>query len=292
MIVVTTPTGNIGQVVLRQLLAAGEPVRVIARDPSRLIPEAKECVEVVQGSIDDPAVLAKALSGADTLFWCVPQSNEQSDVHEYYLAFTRPLVKALKDRGIARVVAVSSGGRGRAISAGPISALHAMEELIESTGVQFRALRSGNFMANLLWQVEPIKHQGVFFYPLGGDIAMPMCAARDIAASAAMLLRDRSWTGQGGLAVHGPADLSYKDMARVMTEVLRKTIRFQEVPGPGYKASLMQHGSSQAFAQGLVDMFAEVGQGIYGAEPRTPTTTTPTTFKHWCIDLLKPALDK
>jgi uncharacterized protein YbjT (DUF2867 family) len=292
MIVVTTPTGNIGHVVLQQLLAAGEPIRVVARDPSRLIPEAKGRVEAVQGSIDDPAVLAKALSGADTLFWCVPQSNEQSDVLEYYLAFTRPLVKALKDRGIARVVAVSSGGRGRAKNAGPISALHAMEELIESTGVEFRALRSGNFMENLLWQVEPIKHQGMIFYPLGGDIAMPMCAARDIAASAAMLLRDRSWTGQGGLAVHGPADLSCNDMARVMTEVLGKTIRFQEVPGPGYKASLMQHGSSQAFAQSLVDMFAEVGRGIYGAEPRTPTTTTPTTFKHWCIDVLKPALDK
>src|SRR5450631_4202062 len=129
MIVVTTPTGNIGHVVLQQLLAAGEPIRVVARDPSRLIPEAKGRVEAVQGSIDDPAVLAKALSGADTLFWCVPQSNEQSDVLEYYLAFTRPLVKALKDRGIARVVAVSSGGRGRAKNAGPISALHAMEEL-------------------------------------------------------------------------------------------------------------------------------------------------------------------
>jgi hypothetical protein len=52
----------------------------------------------------------------------------------------------------------------------------------------------------------------------------------------------------------------------------------------------MQHGSSEAFAQSLVDMFAEVGPGIYGAEPRTPETTTPTTFKEWCENTLKPAI--
>jgi uncharacterized protein YbjT (DUF2867 family) len=290
MIVVTTPTGNIGQGVLRGLLAANGVVRVIARDPSRLMLEAQNRIEIVQGSIDDSAVLSKSLAGADTLFWCVPQSNEQTDVLEYYLAFTRPLIKALREQRVGRVVAVSSGGRGRAQNAGPISALHAVEELIESTGVQFRALRNGNFMENLLWQVEPIKHQGVFFYPLGGDIAMPTCAARDISASAVKLLRDRTWTGQGGLAVHGPADLSCNDMARIMTDVLRKPVRFQSVPGADYKASLMQHGSSEAFAQSLVDMFAEVGRGIYGAEPRTPETTTPTSFKEWCETTLKPAI--
>jgi uncharacterized protein YbjT (DUF2867 family) len=290
VIVVTTPTGNIGQGVLRGLLAANQAVRVIARDPSRLMPETQGRSEVVQGSIDDPAVLAKALTGADTLFWCVPQSNQQTDVLEYYLGFTRPLARALKDQRVERVVAVSSGGRGRANNAGPISALHAMEELIESAGVQFRALRNGNFMENLLWQVEPIKRQGMFFYPLDGDIAIPTCAARDISASAVKLLLDRTWTGQGGLAVHGPDDLSCNDMARIMTEVLGKPVRFQEVPGPRHKASLMQHGSSEAFAQSLVDMFAEVGGGIYNAEPRTAETTTPTTFKQWCETTLKPAI--
>jgi hypothetical protein len=73
-------------------------------------------------------------------------------------------------------------------------------------------------------------------------------------------------------------------MARIMTEVLGKPIRFREVPGPGYKASLMQHGSSEPSPKA---MFAEVGQGIYEAEPRTPETTTPTTFRQWCEEVLR-----
>ncbi len=42
MIVVTTPTGNIGQNVLRGLLQSNETVRVITRDPLRLMPEAAQ----------------------------------------------------------------------------------------------------------------------------------------------------------------------------------------------------------------------------------------------------------
>jgi uncharacterized protein YbjT (DUF2867 family) len=290
MIVITTPTGHIGQHVLRGLLQSNETLRVIARDRSRLMAEANDRVEVVEGSLDDVDVLEKAFAGADTIFWCVPQSNTQTDVREYYLHFARAARAAIRAQAVKRVVAVSSGGRGRAHNAGPISALHAMEAMIEDTGVAFRALRNGNFMENLLWQVEPIKRQGALFYPLGGDIKMPCCATPDIAATAVRLLRDRSWTGQSGVGVHGPEDLSFNDIARVMTQVLGKPIHFQEVPGPGYTASLMQHGCSEAFAQSLVDMFAEIGQGIYAAEPRTQETTTPTTFRQWCERVLRPAL--
>ena len=290
MIVVTTPTGNIGQNVLHALLQSNETMRVIVRDPSRLMPEAANRVEIVEGSLDDVGVLQKAFAGAETLFWCMPQSNTLTDVREYYLHFARPACEAIRAQGVKRVVAVSSGGRGRARNAGPISALHAVEAMIEDTGADFRALRSGSFMENLLWQVEPIKRQGAFFYPLGGDVKKPACAARDVAASAVRLLRDRSWTGLGDVGVHGPEDLSFNDMARIMTAVLGKPIRFQEVSGPGYKASLMQHGSSEAFAPSLVDLFAEVGQGVYEAEPRTLETTTPTTFRQWCEEVLRPAV--
>jgi uncharacterized protein YbjT (DUF2867 family) len=286
MIVVTTPTGNIWHHVVSGLVGAGEAVRVVARDPARLLPEVREKVEIVQGSMDDAAVLSKACAGVDTLFWCVPQSNQQADVTEYYLQFTRPACMAVTSQGVKRVVAISSGGRGRARNAGPISALHAMEAMFEKTGVDFRALRCGAFMENLLWQVEPIKRKGMFFYPLDGNVKMPVCAVRDIAGSATTMLRDRSWRGQGGLAVHGKEDLSFNEMAAIMSEVLGRPIRFQEVPGGAYKALLIEHGSSEAFAQSLVDMFAEVGQGIYQAEPRMPETTTPTTFRQWCVEVL------
>jgi uncharacterized protein YbjT (DUF2867 family) len=38
MLVVTTPTGQIGRHVLARLVAAGEPVRAVARDRSQIEP--------------------------------------------------------------------------------------------------------------------------------------------------------------------------------------------------------------------------------------------------------------
>jgi uncharacterized protein YbjT (DUF2867 family) len=77
MIVVTTPTGNIGSQVVKNLLAANEAVRVIVRDPAKLTPEVRGKVDVVQGSSDDGSVLSARV----------------------------------KSQGVKRVVAVSAVGR-------------------------------------------------------------------------------------------------------------------------------------------------------------------------------------
>ena len=49
MIVITTPTGSIGRRTLEHVIESGEPVRVIARDASRLPENTRDHVEVVEG---------------------------------------------------------------------------------------------------------------------------------------------------------------------------------------------------------------------------------------------------
>ena len=103
---------------------------------------------------------------------------------------------------------------------GLVTASLAMDNLIASTGVSYRALTNPSFMDNLLRQVESIKRQGLFSLPISGDLKQPSCATRDIAAVAARLLLDHSWSGVASRPVLGPEDLSYHDMARIMSEVL------------------------------------------------------------------------
>ena len=290
MIAVTTPTGHIGSQLVPQLLAAGAPVRVIARRPEKLSAEIQSRVEIVQGSTDDIKVLSQALRGADAFFWLVPPPFQQTDLNAYMLRFTKPACDAVTAQGVKRVVAVSSLGRGLAKSALLLPAF-AMDEMFERTGVHYRALWSPGFMENMLRQVQPIKHQGIFSGPGRPEMKTPHVATRDIAATAAGLLLDESWTSQGGLAVLGPEDLSHNDIACVMSEVLGKPIRFQQIPPDAYKAQFMQNGASEAMAQGIIDMAADVYEhGIYHAEPRTPENTTPTTFRAWCDQVLKPAV--
>jgi uncharacterized protein YbjT (DUF2867 family) len=292
MIVVTTPTGLIGHQVVHNLLDSDEPIRVIARDPSRLPAHTRERVEVVQGSHGDLDVVTRAFVGADSVFWLVPPDPHAESVEAAYVGFSRPACDAFKNQGVKRVVGVSALGRGTpwAASAGLVTASLAMDDLIASTGVSYRALTMPSFMDNLLRQVESIKNQGMFSLPISGDLKQPSCATRDIASTAAKLLLDHSWSGVSSVPVLGPEDLSYNDMAQIMSEVLGKPVRFQEITRETFKARLLQRGMSEAMAQGNLDMWIAYNQGLDSAEPRTPESTTPTSFRQWCEEVLGPAV--
>jgi uncharacterized protein YbjT (DUF2867 family) len=178
MIVVTTPTGRIGHQVLANLLDSAEPIRVVARDPARLPPQARGRVEEVQGSHGDAHVVKAAFAGADAVFWLVPRTPHADSVEAAFVDFTRPACDAFKRHEVKRVVGVSVLGRGtpRAANAGLVTGSLAMDDLIASTGVSYRALTMPSVMDNVLRQVEAIKHQGAFFSPVSADRKLPSCA--------------------------------------------------------------------------------------------------------------------
>jgi uncharacterized protein YbjT (DUF2867 family) len=292
MIVITAPTSTIGRQVLENILEGGAPVRVIARDPARLPSQTRERVQVVQGSHGDIDVVSQAFTGADAVFWLLPPDPHAKSVQASFVDFTRPACATLERKGVRRVVGVSALGRGSAVAgnAGLVTASLAMDDLIMSTGVSYRALTMPSFMDNILRQVAAIKTQGVLLSPISGDRKVPTCATRDIATVAARLLLDQSWSGQAQVPILGPEDLSWNDMARIMSEVLGKPVRFQQITGEAFKARLIGFGTSEAMAQGTLDMMVAKNQGLDNAEPRTPENTTPTSFRQWCEEVLKPAV--
>jgi uncharacterized protein YbjT (DUF2867 family) len=213
-------------------------------------------------------------------------------VEAAYVDFTRPACDAFKRHGVRRVVGISALGRGTAAAAhaGLVTASLAMDDSIAGSGVSYRALTMPSFMDNLLRQVPAIKARGVFATPVSGDRKLPSCATRDVAAVAARLLLDESWSGNGHIAVLGPEDLSFNDMARIMSEVLDQPVRYQQIPAQALKGRLTGAGMSDAMAQATVDMMVAKDQGLDNAEPRTPESTTPTSFRQWCEEVLKPAV--
>jgi uncharacterized protein YbjT (DUF2867 family) len=294
MIVITTPTGQIGRQVLADVLdgAGAQPVRVIVRDPARLPEPVRRRVGVVEGSHGDAAVLDRAFKDADAVFWLVPPDDEAVSVEQAYVGFARPAVEAFERHGVRRVVGVSALGRGTdvAAKAGHVTATLAMDDLIASSGAAYRALTMPSFMDNLLWQAAPIKNSGTFFGPIDADRGLPSVATRDIAATAARLLLDETWDGVAEQPVLGPEDLSADDMARIISEVLGTPVRYQQIPFETFTANLTGRGMSQAMAQAMTDMMAAKNAGLDNAAVRTPLTATPTSFRQWCQDTLKPAV--
>lgn len=190
------------------------------------------------------------------------------------------------------MVSITALGRGSPVAdkAGFVTGSLAMDDLIASTGVPFRALAMPSFMDNIVRQAIAIRNQGKFFLPIAGDLKLPSVATRDIATVAARWLLDDSWTGQSEVPVLGPEDISFNDMAGIISDVLGKVVTYQQISFEAYKARFVQFGMSEAMAQGMTDMARAKGQGLDLAVSRTPENSTPTTFRQWCEDTLKVAV--
>lgn len=295
MIVVTTPTGQVGRGVLQHLVDDGEQVRVVARDPSRIPVSLRNRVDVIEGSHGTAEVLEKALVGADTLLWVVPPYPETDDLVGYYADFTRPAVRAIGASTVQRVVGVSSLGRDVASGAGYLAAAYvagayATDDLLESSGASYRALRMPAFMEDVLLELNSIRNEGIFYGAQTGDRKVPAPALADVTRVATTVLEDKTWQGIGSVPVLGPEDLSFVEMATTMTDIIGKTISYVQLSPEDYEQHLVAGGMGRAAARGIVGNQLEASRGTYNVEPRTPLATTPTSFRTWCELVLKPAM--
>ena len=289
MIVITAPTGQIGSKLVTSLLRESEPIRLVVRDPGKLPAEVRERTEIVVGSHRERDVLDRALDGADALFWLMPAAATASSPYEAYVTASIPGADAVVRHALPRVVIVSALGRGSQIYAGHISASHAMEDLFRSTGAHVRALALPTFMDNILRQVATIRN-GVVSGTLPAGFTMPWIATKDIAALAAEYLLDRTWTGQDPVEVLGGEDLSYQDVAATLTDVLGTPVRYERGDRAAVGQFLVGRGFSEAMARSMMDMDLAGERGINNATPRTAANTTPTTFREFAVEAVKPAV--
>jgi uncharacterized protein YbjT (DUF2867 family) len=187
------------------------------------------------------------------------------------------------------VVGVSSAGHDWPGRAGLLTAAFTMDAELERTGVDYRSLSMPFYMENLLGQLGAIREQGSFFLAHTADRPLATVATRDIAATAATLLADRSWDGRDNVPVFGPDRLSPNAMAEVMSDVLGQAVGFRQLSLGDVESALVQRGASEGVARDMTEMIAAQSDGVYDAD-QAVATPGPTDFRTWCGEVLRPAL--
>lgn len=130
----------------------------------------------------------------------------------------------------------------------------------------------------------------MFFMPNTADKELLVVATPDIAQAAVKVLTDPTWTGQDIIPVVSPDHLTPNQIAEVLSDVLGKEIRYQQVSTDDYAATLSQHGLSPAWFKGLVDMADAQNDGIYYVQQRDESDVAPTTLRAWAERVLAPAV--
>ncbi|OAR22063.1 NmrA family transcriptional regulator [Streptomyces sp. ERV7] len=289
-IAVTTPTGHVGSRVVRLLLQAGVRPRLLVRDPARLEEETRSRVDVRQGDLTDAAFVREAVAGVRTVFWVDPTPHTTADPIETSLRTAAPLIEAARAGEVGRVVFLSSIGAEKRHGVGHIDALAGIEEQLDATGADVLHLRCAYFFTNLLFDLEGLA-QGVLTTAFDPGHPMPWADPRDIGDVVAARLLNDTWHGRVVQAVHGPEDLSFHEVARILSAALGHPIRLHPVSDDATRDALRAAGLPPSAVEGMVGMTAG-SRGLVPEQPRDLLTTTPTPLSAWAHAQLRPLLEK
>jgi uncharacterized protein YbjT (DUF2867 family) len=289
-IVINTPTSNIGRALASRLLDAGESVTLLSREKKKVDELARRGARVVEGSFEDPALLAKALEGAEALFWLTPPPA-RPDYYAWATKCAKQAAAAAKKAGVRRAVVLSSAGAHTGPGTGPVGPGREMENDFEAALPAVVSLRPGIFMENFLRSAETIAKSGQIFLPIPPGKRWPVVATADIADKAACWLLDRSWSGHHRVGVHGPKDLSTDEAAAIISSELGKPVKCVELTPDQARGAMQSMGMPGFVVDIIIEMYVAYIEGrLDAAEPRTPNTTTPTSLAEFARTALVPAI--
>lgn len=291
-IVINTPNGNIGRTLAHILLDVGEPVTVISRGADKAAELVGRGARLVQGSIDDPRVLAEAFTEARALFWLTPPTG-RPDFVPWGHQCAREAAAAAKAAGVQQAVVLSSVGAQHGHGTGPVNVLRGVEEAFAAALPSTVNLRAGFFMENLLRDLSTIAATGSMFAAVPPGASFSMVATRDIAARAAAHLLSPRQSGAYTTGAHGPKDMTYGEVAAILSDVLARPVAFVPITVEQARHGMQSAGMPDFMANAYAEMYEGVNRGLMAAaEPRTAETTTPTTLRSFAREVLRPALER
>jgi len=218
MILITGATGTNGREIVAQLSAKGLRARAMVRRREDVKLPRTLNVEFVNGDFDDASSLDAALAGVERAFLLSPSSPEQ-------VAREANFIRAAKRAGVRHVVKFSILGAAPDSPSRLIRRHGEAEKILEDSGIAFTMLRPHYFMQNLLWYIDDIKSQGVFYASLPETYRHSHVDARDNAAVAVAAL-----TGSGHESkiyhITGSEPLTYREAAEILSQAIGKQVRY------------------------------------------------------------------
>ncbi|WP_068059730.1 SDR family oxidoreductase [Nocardia xishanensis] len=246
-------SGQLGRLVVEELLRAGETPVAIVRDPQKVADLAERGVDVRQAAYGDAAALDRALAGVDRLLLIsgnefgervgqhtnVIRAAERAGVQ--LLAYTsipgateNPLILAQEHRGTEAVLA-------------------------EST-VPYTLLRNSWYWENYLGGLAHAVESGVL-HGAAGQGRVAGASRADYAAAAARVLTTDGHEGRV-YELGGDERLTYAELAQAISEAAGKPVRYENLAEADYAAVLEQAGLPAVYAKALADADTGIAAGV------------------------------
>lgn len=256
--VITGGAGNISKPLTEQLLKAGHQVTVIGRNAEHLKDLTAAGATAAIGSVEDIAFLTKTFTGANAVYTMIPPNFGAPDLKAHIIKIGKNYTEAIKASGVKYVVNLSSIGAHLPEGAGPVSALHFVEEAFNSLkDVNVLHLRPGYFFFNLLGNIGMVKQANIIGANFGsGDDKIVLVNPPDIAPVAAEALLSLNFTGHS-IKYIASDERTGADIAKVLGNAIGKS----DLPWIKFSDEDAYNGMLQAgFPPEIASNYRDMGQ--------------------------------
>ena len=260
MIIVTGATGQLGPLVIDQLLARGPSSGIVAsaRRPEKATGLAERGVDVRRGDFSEPETLPTAFAGASQVLVVSTDT-----IGAEALAFHKAAIGAAREAGASRVLYTSHMGARSESAFAPMPDHAATEAMLEEGGIAWTSLRHGFYASSALQLIEWGLASGTIALPEDGKISWT--THEDLAEADAIVL-----TEEGGLdgitpPLTAPEAFDMADLATIASEITGREVKRVTVSDRQYRETLMGHGLPEFRADVLVGIFQAARRGDFAA---------------------------
>ncbi|WNI44878.1 SDR family oxidoreductase [Enterobacter ludwigii] len=254
MIAITGATGQLGQLVIKQLLntVPANQIVAIVRNPAKAEALSQQGITVRQGDYADESTMTSALKGVEKLLLISSSEVGQRAIQH------QNVINAAKAAGVKFIAYTSLLHADKS----PLG-LHvehvATEKALAESGIPYALLRNGWYTENYLASAPPALEHGVFIGAAGeGKIASATRA--DYAAAAAKVI---SGDGHAGNVYELAGDHAWtlSELAAELSKQSGKNVAYQNMSEADFAAALKGVGLPAGLAEMLADSDVGASKG-------------------------------
>lgn len=229
-LLLTGAAGGTGRAVLAALKRRGARVRAMAtREASAQALREAGADETALARFDDPAALAAALRGIDTVFHIPPRMKPEE-----------------VDNGLAVIAAARAAGVRRIALHSVINSqvqairFHVHKRLVEeaaiTSGLPWIIFQPTNYMQNVAWQWARLVERGELLFPYSAQAPISWLDLEDYAEGVARALVEPGFDYGTYEMVSAQAPLNRQELAAIWSRMLGREVRATTMPLDDYMA--------------------------------------------------------
>ena len=279
MIAITGATGQLGHLVLQNLLktTAASQIVAIVRNPAKAEALSQQGIVVRQADYTDEAAFTAALQGVDKLL--LISSSEVGQRTPQH----RNVIHAAKAAGVKFIAYTSLLHADKS----PLG-LHVehveTEKMLADSGIPYALLRNGWYTENYLASAPPALEHGVFI-GAAGDGKIASATRADYAEAAARVIAEEGHAGKV-YELAGDEAWTLSELAAALSKQSGKNVVYQNLSEADFAAALKSGGLPAGLADMLADSDVGAAKGGLFDDSRTlsaligrPTTPLAESIK-------------